>query len=1104
MLDARENRRILIGPDVHSGGATGAIIQLKDWSDTPLGDPAGWSASLRSLLSMLLVSKFPMFLAWGPKLTFLYNDAYAPILGARHPDALGRPFQEIWPEIWPDLEHLVDKALGGEASWLEDMPLLMYRNGYDEPTWFTFSYSPARDDDGVIKGVFCACTETTEKVLAVRENIAERERLEQLFANAPVFMALLEGPEHRFRLTNAAYLQLVGHREVIGRTAREAFPDLEGQGFFELLDAVYRTGDPFIGQELPLAVQPSPESPSRLAFINFVYQPTRDSAGRITGVFASGYEVSELKQARDRLRLAQQAGNIGAFELYPSSRTLAVTEEFCRIWGVEFKPVLSLDQTLRAIHPDDISQVLTAQRQISEQSLGQVEYRIIRPDNSDERWIARRGEAIRDADQDVVRFAGVIYDITDQKRAELALIATQARQAFLLDLGDRLRNFSDPVEVMRVAAAAVGDHLKVGRVGYGEIDAAQTRMSVEQDWTDGTMASLSGERRDLDCFGPSVMARLRAGDTLRIDDVLADPAAAPYAAGYASIGSAALLIVPLIKSGRFEAVFYLHSAQPRIWTDEEAVLAEEVAERTWASVEKARAEFRLRELNQLLETEVTQRTRERDQMWRLSKDLFLLIGPRGVIEAANPAVAVLGYHPAQLVGQRIAHFAHPTDLVELADALRAALKKPVANVETRLRSADGSWLWFSWSAAPGEGLVHAIGRNITAEKARLAELEQVQEALRQAQKLEAMGQLTGGVAHDFNNLLTPIVGSLDLLHRRGVGGEREQRLIDGALQSADRAKTLVQRLLAFARRQPLQATAVDLRALVRGMAELIASTSGPRIKLHLDLPDDIPAVMADPNQLEMAILNLAVNSRDAMPDGGQLSISAVPEALGTPSADGLRPGNYVRLNVADTGAGMDETTVKRAIEPFFSTKGIGRGTGLGLSMVHGLASQLGGILKIDSKPGLGTSISLWLPQATETPLPRLFEAEAPLVTTGRVLLVDDEEVVRATTADMLAELGFDVAEESSAEAALQRLDGGYIPDLILTDHLMPGMTGADLAQVVRLRHPTIRVLIISGYAEDQGLAPELPRLTKPFKQVDLAAAIAELRVGAETGKRVSG
>ncbi|MCG2645674.1 MULTISPECIES: PAS domain S-box protein [Bradyrhizobium] len=380
------------------------------------------------------------------------------------------------------------------------------------------------------------------------------------------------------------------------------------------------------------------------------------------------------------------------------------------------------------------------------------------------------------------------------------------------------------------------------------------------------------------------------------------------------------------------------------------------------------------------------------------------------------------------------------------------------------------------------------------EHERLARAE---EQLRQGQKMEAMGQLTGGVAHDFNNLLTPIVGALDALQRRGVGGEREQRLIAGAMQSADRAKTLVQRLLAFARRQPLQARATQVGDLIHGMGELIASTSGPQVKVSVEIEQDLPAAKVDENQLEMALLNLAVNARDAMPDGGTLRITADAQHIDAKHGTDLKPGRYVRISVADSGIGMDESVKARAIEPFFSTKGIGKGTGLGLSMAHGLASQLGGALTIQSRPGLGTNIEIWLPSTDEPVAPENQQtASVPAVgALGTALLVDDEPLVRAAAADMLMDLGYAVLEAGSAEEAIRLIGGGVKPQLLITDHLMTGMNGTDLARLVRSELPGTLVLVVSGYAESEGVAPDLPRLVKPFGINDLAAKLASLSSG---------
>jgi PAS domain S-box-containing protein len=376
-------------------------------------------------------------------------------------------------------------------------------------------------------------------------------------------------------------------------------------------------------------------------------------------------------------------------------------------------------------------------------------------------------------------------------------------------------------------------------------------------------------------------------------------------------------------------------------------------------------------------------------------------------------------------------------------------------------------------------------------------LAQAQEALVQAQKLEAMGQLTGGVAHDFNNLLTPILGALDMLVRRKVGGDREQRLIHGALESAERARTLVHRLLAFARRQPLQSVPVDVGGLVRGMADLIASATGPTIALTLKIADGPLMAKADSHQLEMAILNLAVNARDAMDGSGPLTISVTAESVETDHPTGLKPMDYVRLCVSDAGKGMDEATVARAIEPFFLTKGVGQGTGLGLSMAHGLASQLGGALTIDSKPGAGAHIAIWLPQSAEAAIsnesPEARDTQS--AEAGVVLLVDDEAHIRAITAEMLRELGFDVREANSPEAALSAVQAGLTPDILVTDHLMPGMTGVELAYALQAILPTARALIISGFAEVESLDASLHRLAKPFVQRDLATALADMRAG---------
>lgn len=370
--------------------------------------------------------------------------------------------------------------------------------------------------------------------------------------------------------------------------------------------------------------------------------------------------------------------------------------------------------------------------------------------------------------------------------------------------------------------------------------------------------------------------------------------------------------------------------------------------------------------------------------------------------------------------------------------------------------------------------------------------ERAEEQLRQTQKLETLGQLTGGVAHDFNNLLMAVLGNLELLRKRLPADPTTERLFDGAMQGARRGATLTQRLLAFARRQDLQPQAVDLAGLLDGMKTLLERSVGPRVVIRIDAPPATAPALIDPNQLELAILNLAVNARDAMPEGGTLTVT-VDEAP-VPVASGLPPASYPHLSVRDTGTGMNEATLARAIEPFFSTKGIGKGTGLGLSMVHGLAVQSGGAFRLSSVPGEGSLVEMWLPKAMKpAQAAELPPAPAAEVSPAVVLVVDDDALIAMSTVDMLADLGHTVIEAGSGVEALELLRGGQAVDLLLTDYAMPGMTGVELAQAARAVAPDLPVLLATGYADlPEGVVADLPRLAKPYTQHQLAVATAKL------------
>ena len=432
---------------------------------------------------------------------------------------------------------------------------------------------------------------------------------------------------------------------------------------------------------------------------------------------------------------------------------------------------------------------------------------------------------------------------------------------------------------------------------------------------------------------------------------------------------------------------------------------------------------------------------------------------------------------------------HPTTLISLArSALRARRRQ--YDARARLEALQQSQDRLKQANETLEARVEE----------RTREHEDALAKLHEAQKLETLGQLTGGVAHDFNNLLTPVIGNLDLLRRRLPEDSAQHRLIDVALQAASRAATLVQRLLAFARRQDLQARAVNIGALVDGMSDLLRRSIGPTIHVTIDNQANLPAARVDPNQLELAILNLVINARDAMPSGGSIFIETRVETM--PSGARLQPGDYVCVSVRDTGVGMDRQTLLRAVEPFFSTKGMGEGTGLGLSMIHGLAAQLGGMLDLASAPGGGTTASIWLPVSTETPVAAESDIRMIISAPRRatILLVDDEELIRTGTAEMLSDLGYEVVQAASGAEALRLLRSGCEPDLLVTDYLMPGMNGVDLIQHAAGIAPKAQALLITGYSDiAAGPGANLPRLQKPFRQAELARRIAALLVPADSG-----
>ena len=500
---------------------------------------------------------------------------------------------------------------------------------------------------------------------------------------------------------------------------------------------------------------------------------------------------------------------------------------------------------------------------------------------------------------------------------------------------------------------------------------------------------------------------------------------------------------------------------------------------------------------------------DRNRLWALARDPFLIADTNGTWLSVSPAwTEILGWSEAELVGRTSQWMEHPDDISKTRERVAdLADGETVLRFENRFRTKDGDYRTFSWTAVPEGHLIYCVARDVTQQRTDAQMLADTEAALRQAQKMETLGQLTGGIAHDFNNLLQIVTGNLDLMLRSLPPEEAKlRRMATNAAAGANRAATLTQRLLAFSRRQPLAPRPIDPNQLIESMSGLLQRTLNEAIEITTVGAFDAWPIAIDVNQMENALLNLAVNARDAMPNGGRLTMEVanvdVDARLARHEGD-IKPGHYVMIGMTDTGDGMDEATLAQAIDPFFTTKEVGRGTGLGLSMVYGFIKQSGGYMRVYSERGMGTCVKLYLPRhAGALPIPDMTEDSEPLpVARGSetILLCEDDENVRAFSVEVLSELGYRVIAAGNARQALEQLEASDAPvDLLFTDVVLPGgMTGADLAREAQAMQPDLRVLFTTGYARNaivhHGRLDEgVELLTKPFSYGALAARVREM------------
>jgi PAS domain S-box-containing protein len=596
------------------------------------------------------------------------------------------------------------------------------------------------------------------------------------------------------------------------------------------------------------------------------------------------------------------------------------------------------------------------------------------------------------------------------------------------------------------------------------------------------------------------------------------PIAAKAYAGEASYAED--MLVAIERRGYLEQCWFTFSCSP-VRDDDGTVggilcTVVETTGKVRALAALRRKEESLRRMNEALTHQVASHASDRDRLWRISPDVMAVASlATGRFLTVNPAfTACFGWSADEATTRPFMEMAYPDDRDDVLHKIQVlADGTPLVGYETRVLHKDGSYRWVSWTISPEGELLYGVARDITSEKHQADALRQAEEALRQSQKMEAVGQLTGGLAHDFNNMLAGVTGHLELMKlrlRMGQTGDLQTR-IDAALGVTQRAAALTHRLLAFSRRQALDPKPTSVNALVMSMTDLIERAAGPAIAVRTRLAAALWTTLCDPNQLESALLNLANNARDAMPEGGLLVIETENATLTPVQArrhGDLRPGEYVQVSVRDNGAGMAPDVVARAFDPFFTTKPMGQGTGLGLSMVYGFAHQSGGNVRIESRPGQGTEVRLLLPRhLVETPAAAGPDVEPPLEGGSRkgvVMVVDDEEDIRAVMSEVLELQGYTVLVACDAPQALRLLNDTR-PDMLVTDVGLPnGMNGRQLADHVRVHWPQLPVLMVTGYAEstvmkNEKLPAQMEILTKPFAMNALVDRVGGLLAAASSG-----
>jgi PAS domain S-box-containing protein len=1051
------------------GGKLGDLIAAFDWSETPVGPIASWPVSLRSSVSILVRSPVPMVMLWGAEGVMIYNDAYSVFASGRHPGLLG---QEVlsggWPEVAEFNANVLKVGLAGGTLAYRDQELTLHRSGRAEQVWMDLDYSPVPDDHGRPAGVIAIVIETTQRVAAERRRAAaelatrlEAERvLLALNAGAIIGTWVWDVPGDRFTADQrfAASFDLDPELCRTGlpleQVTASIHPEDQARVDAAIAEALARGGR----YRCEYRVQHRDDGFVWIEANGHVELSATGQALRFPGVLL---DISVRKAAEDarlaseaRLRLVIQGAKDHAI-LTTDAEGLVTS------WSAGAEAIFGWASDEIVGHPAAV--IFTPEDRADGVDVRELETAAETGSANDERWHLRK-------DGQRVFMNGSVHPLLADEGGQ--------PQGFLKIARDETERRRTDEALRRLNAELEQEVLKRSHVGGKTWQLSPEILGVAN--ADGFFESSNPAWRSVLGWSSEELSTIPFLDLVHPDDLT------KTLAGFEALqrGEPAL---------RFENRYRRKDGAYR-WL-------------SWVAVPDGDKFYcSARDITEEVAAET-----ERDRIFEISHDLFGVATFDGRLKSINPAwSAALGRPEAEILARPFSDIIHPDDLAATA-AVVATLQsgQPAHQFHVRLLKSDGEAIPFAWSAvpdaAPESGLFYTVGRDITEETAAAAQLAAVRDALRQSQKMEAVGQLTGGIAHDFNNLLAGIAGSLELIQKRiaSQGLTGFDRHLGIAQASTQRAAALTQRLLAFSRRQTLDPKALDVNRLISGVEDLIRRTVGPAIEVAIVGAIGLWVTKIDGSQLENALLNLAINARDAMPDGGRITIETANKWLDDRASKerDLPPGQYISVCVTDTGTGMTPEVIERAFEPFYTTKPLGQGTGLGLSMIHGFVRQSGGQVRIYSELGHGTTMCLYLPRfagdaEAEKPGDSEYGLEPGQGET--VLVIDDEEAIRMLISDVLEEAGYRVLEAHDGPSGLKILQSETRIDLLISDVGLPGgFNGRQVADAARQTRPELKVLFVTGYAENAvvgngHLDPGMQVITKPFQMTAFALRVREI------------